>query len=246
MINNSFIFLEKISKKKEQNIWNQKITNWNQFIEKDKIKGISNERKLYYNRKLQQAQKNIQEAIKNLPSTEMWRIYPLFKDECCFLDIEINSKGQIIVVGISDYYHTNFFVRNVNLHQIQQELNKYKLVVTFNGSSFDIPKLKKQLHIKPPPHLDLKPLCLSLNLKGGLKEVEKQLKIPRPKHLYGNPIQLWKAFHASGDKEYLQLLLNYNREDCENLKLVADYAVKKYINRFIFINNNGNGNALGS
>ena len=33
-------------------------------------------------------------------------------------------------------------------------------------------------------------------------------------------MELWKAFHASGDREYLELLLEYNREDVENLKAV--------------------------
>ena len=51
--------------------------------------------------------------------------------------------------------------------------------------------------------------------------------LKRPAHLYGNPIQLWKAFHVSGDREYLELLIEYNREDVENLKLIADIVYQK-------------------
>ena len=163
----------------------------------------------------------------------MWRLYNEFKDDCCFLDIEINSLGKVVVVGISNYYNTNFFVKGVNLHLIQQELSKYKIVITFNGGAFDLPKLKKQLNITfNMPHIDLKPLCVNLGLKGGLKEVEKILHLKRPQHLYGNPVDLWKAFHASGDREYLDLLLDYNREDIENLKGVMDYVYKELLSSF--------------
>jgi len=120
-------------------------------------------------------------------------------------------------------------VGGFNLEQktLEKELKKYKLLITFNGSAFDLPKLKKQFKLDiPVPHLDLKPLCLNLGLKGGLKEIEKQLNLKRPPHLYGNPVELWKAFHASGDKEYLNLLLDYNKEDIENLKAVADKVCK--------------------
>jgi len=101
-------------------------------------------------------------------------------------------------------------------------------MITFNGSSFDLPKLEKQFRITiNMPHIDLKPLCVNLGLKGGLKEVERILDLRRPQHLQGNPVDLWKAFHASGDKEYLDLLISYNKEDIENLKVIMDIVYKK-------------------
>jgi len=134
------------------------------------------------------------------------------------------------VVGISNYYNTNTFVKGFNLENnlLEKELSKYKLLITFNGSSFDLPKLKKQLQLEVKmPHIDLKPLCVKLDLKGGLKEVERILNLKRPEHLYGNPVELWKAFHASGDREYLELLVDYNKEDIENLKGVMNHVYKK-------------------
>ena len=105
------------------------------------------------------------------------------------------------------------------------------MIITFNGGAFDLPKLRKELKIDVNQiHIDLKPLCVNLGLVGGLKEVEKILKLNRPSHLYGNPVDLWKSFHASGDKEYLDLLLEYNREDIENLKGVIDFVYKKMKN----------------
>jgi hypothetical protein len=160
----------------------------------------------------------------------MWRLYPQFKEDCCFLDVETDSYGKITVVGISNYYTTATFVQGFNLERklLEKELAKYKLLVTFNGGAFDLPKLKKKLLLElKMPHIDLKPLCVKLGLKGGLKEVEKMLNAKRPAHLYGNPVDLWKAFHASGDREYLELLIDYNKEDIENLKGIMNVVYKK-------------------
>ena len=111
---------------------------------------------------------------------------------------------------------------------IEKELTKFKLLITFNGSSFDLPKLKRELGVNVIiPHIDLKPLCVNLGLVGGLKKVEKELNLRRPAHLNGNPVSLWKAFHASGDREYLELLIEYNREDIENLKGVMETVYRK-------------------
>jgi len=229
MIKHSFVFLEKISQAKEKSLWKQGIKDWPSFLKIEKIKGIPPLKKSYYNRKIQEAQQALLDGnsayfVGKLAAKEMWRLYDYFKEECGYLDVEIDSYGKIVVVGISHYYYsTNFFVQGANLEKniLEKELQKYKLLVTFNGGAFDLPRLRKQFGISLfIPHIDLKPLCAKLGMKGGLKEIEKQLNLKRPAHLYGNPVELWKAFHASGDREYLELLLEYNREDVENLKAV--------------------------
>ncbi len=230
MIKHTFLFLLRISAKKEQTLWQNGIKDWQDFLKTEKIKGISIKTKLYYNHKLKEAQQALQENnsswfIGKLPPKEMWRLYDYFKEESCFLDVEVDSHEKVIMVGISNYYQTNQFVVGVNLEKdlLQTELEKYKLLITFNGSAFDLPKLKKQFSLEIKiPHLDLKPPCLNLGWKGGLKEIETQLNLKRPAHLRGSPVDLWKAFHASGDREYLELLLEYNREDIENLKAITE------------------------
>jgi uncharacterized protein len=233
MITNSFCFLERV--KDEFRIWQQGVKDWQNFLKVKKIVGISERKKLFYDRKIQEAlvaldKDDLVYFKSKLPQVEMWRLYDKYREECCFLDIEADAYGKITVVGISDFYNTRFFVRGVNLckRELLRELFKYKIVITFNGGAFDLPKLRKELDVVfSGVHIDLKPLCVNLGLAGGLKEVERQLGVIRPSHCKGNPIDLWRAFHASGDKEYLDLLLEYNGEDCENLKLVMDYAYKK-------------------
>ena len=235
MIQESFVFLEKCSAAKENSFRKQGIKDWRGFLAATKVKGIAAAKKEFYNRKIKEAQKAISEDnaayfLSKLPAKEMWRLYSHFKEDCCFLDIETDSYGRITVVGISNYYNTNTFVQGFNLERglLEKELAKYKLLITFNGGAFDLPKLKKQLQLEVKmPHIDLKPLCVKLDLKGGLKEVEKMLNLKRPANLYGNPVDLWKAFHASGDREYLELLVDYNKEDIENLKGIMNVVYRK-------------------
>jgi uncharacterized protein len=234
MIRNSFIFLERISSKLEKNIWQQGINDWNDFLNCNSIKGISKIKLEYHKRKIKEASGvlvngNYNYFTRKLPQKEMWRLYQDVKDESCFLDIEVDEKGVIILVGISNYYETNFFVKGVNLEKnlIERELSKYQAIITFNGGAFDLPKLKRFGIEFNMVHIDLKPLCVNMDLVGGLKEIEKELDLRRPMNLYGNPIELWRAFHASGDKEYLDLLIEYNREDCENLRGIMEFVWKK-------------------
>ncbi len=234
MIRRSFVILERVGRKKERALWQQGILDWNDFLQKTVIKNISSQKKQYYDRQIKDAQRALianDSAYfqKVLAARETWRLYSSFSEECGFFDIETDSRGRITLVGISNYYQTKTFVQGVNLEKknLETALGQFKLLVTFNGASFDLPKLKKQFGVTLAiPHLDLKPLCVQLGWKGGLKEVEKMLDLRRPAHLYGNPVDLWKAFHASGDREYLDLLIDYNTEDTENLKMIVGKVVK--------------------
>lgn len=235
LIQRTFCFLDGVGARKEKQLWKQGVKEWGDFLGTRKIQGISKERKAYYDRQLRTAQEALETddaAYFRVFGKEQWRLYAFFKDEAGFLDVEVDGKGRIIVVGVSNYYSTVTFVRGINLEReaIEKELQKYKIIVTFNGSAFDLPKLKKEFGIDIKirvPHIDLKGLCTQLKMNGGLKEVEKMLNLQRPPHLQGNPVDLWKAFHASGDKEWLDLLIAYNSEDIENLKWVMEHCYKE-------------------
>ncbi len=236
MIRNTFVFLDKIGAGKERQLWKQGITDWADFLRAGEIKGFSAGRKAHYDRKIQEAQDALvaddATFFRCFPSTEHWRLYEHFRDDVGFVDIETDSRGEITIVGISNYYDTKVFVAGANLDAalVQKVLDQFKVLVTFNGGAFDLPKLRKQFNIQfNGPHIDLKPLCVKLGLKGGLKVVEELLGLQRPQNLRGNPVDLWKAFHASGDREYLELLVEYNKEDIENLKFIMDHCYKEMV-----------------
>ena len=147
----------------------------------------------------------------------------------------MERSSYITVVGLFDGIDTKLMIKDINLNfnYLKNELRKYKLIITYNGSTFDLPFLKKRYPDIVPntPHIDLRALCNRVGLKGGLKEIEKQLNIKRNRiieKLYGgDAITLYRMYKASGDKYYLNLLAEYNEEDVINLKTITDYVTNK-------------------
>lgn len=247
MIKSTFIFLDNISYKKEKNLWLENISCWNDFLDRKEIKGISTKSKCIYNLTIKKAKKELINENSSyfcniLQKKEHWRLYNYFKEECVFLDIETShvDNGYITCITLYDNLNTMTFVRgfNLDLNHIKSILSKYKMIITFNGNVFDIPFLKKKMYdlIPEVPCWDLRHSCCRLGLKGSLKDIEKQLNIKRDniivEKLYnGDPIKLWRTFLATGDRYYLELLVEYNQEDTINLKYIADKIYNKLIKK---------------
>jgi len=249
MIQNTFLFLERIKRGIESNLWQQGIHDWDRFLNINRIKGIGKARKLYYNRKITEARTQLYNQnssyFKNiLPSPEYYRLYDYFKDQAVFLDIETTGLSpfysEITMIGLFDGIETKTMIKGINLDAkaLKQELKKYKLLITFNGSSFDIPFIEKQFPGILPniPNLDLRTTTKKLGLTGGLKNIEKKLGIRRRKiigEFYGgDALTLWKMYRSTGDDYYLKLLVEYNEEDIINLKTIAEYCIKNLNKKF--------------
>ncbi len=252
MIKKSFVFLNRVDEKKERNIWHQGIRNWNDFTKTKTIKGLSKKTKKNCDLQIKEASVALRNGdssffSQNLKTKYAWRLYDHFKEESCFLDIEttgVKTTDEVIAIGIFDGIKTKTMIKGINLDRkkISRELKKYKIIITFNGLSFDIPFLKKRFKNTIPhlPHIDLKHTCQKIGLKNGLKEIEKTLSISRDpiitKMRGGDAYRLWRMYFASGDKHYLNLLIEYNEEDIINLKKIADYTIKKIQEEFLLKN----------
>lgn len=248
MLRNTFLFLPKVGLTTEQKIWSQGIPDWNAFLDAKRVKGFSAARKDAAQDKIREFKSelwndNLNYLSKSLPLGEQWRLYDTFRDEAVFLDIETNGYyGSITVVGLYDGNDTKTFVRGYNLDKtlIERALEKYKMIVTFNGSSFDLPVIERFFGLRiRKPHVDLRHVCAKIGLSGGLKSIERQLGINRAEEVQGvagsDAVYLWEQFRATRDPAYLNLLLKYNEEDIVNLKPLADYAVRELWRR-TFIN----------
>ena len=243
MITKSFMFLDGIGLQKEKALWQQGIGDWHGFIENGSIEGISAKRKHYYDRILKQARRelytlNSSYFVPLLPQAETWRLYGFFREEAVFLDIETTGMGQqddITVFGLYDGNDTKTMIRGINLNYraLKNELLKYKLVVTFNGATFDVPFLRKRYPQLLPivPHIDLRTVTGRLGYAGGLKAIEGEFGISRRQlveRMHGGDAKLlWRMYYGSGDEHYLKLLVEYNEEDVINLKKIADVCTKR-------------------
>ena len=153
-----------------------------------------------------------------------------------YLDIETTglSAGpdSITVVGIFivDEYETRIIQlvgSEVTTDNLLTALDGVDTIFTYNGSRFDLPFIQIALGMNLEErfgHRDLMYDCWSCNLKGGLKRVEVTLNISR--ELQGingyDAVLLWQRYVNYQDKQALETLLHYNREDVVNLKALRE------------------------
>lgn len=163
--------------------------------------------------------------------------FPPGKSDCCaYLDIETTSldpsNGELTVVGLclDDGTQQNVIQivgREISATRLFELMEGVKILYTYNGERFDLPYVKASLGVDLSSHCthhDLMYDCWRRNLYGGLKEVERQLGIKRKlSGIDGRlAVQLWFNYKLYGDKRCLQTLLEYNREDVWNLKVLRE------------------------
>lgn len=239
MIKNTFILLDGIGEKRERRLWKEGILTWNDFFNCDVVLDIDCERKKIYDDFLHKALealycKNCCFFSENLKKREHWRLFDEFLNDLVCLDIETNGLipekgGYVTVVGLYSLKGYRALVRGEDLSEesLQEALEEYKYLVTFYGSIFDIPFLKKEfpnLQVDHIPHFDLFWAGKRLGIQGGLKKLESLLLIEREEELKGlngyDAVKFWKAY-LGGNMESLDLLISYNKADTENLFKIA-------------------------
>ncbi len=177
--------------------------------------------------------RDIRFFCKRLSSDHMWRLFGEFRNSVAFLDIETSGGYQgtndITIIGVYDGDKVYTFISGKNLYDFEQAIAGYDLVVTFSGSTFDLPMIRRQFpNISlPPAHIDLRFLLKQLGYKGGLKKIEKTLGIGRNSKIEGmngyHAVMLWKAYQW-GDDGALDQLIEYNTADIVNLKPLMEIA----------------------
>ncbi len=235
MVERSFSFLPGIGTLTERRLWADGIVDWRAFLDAGAIPRIGPTRRQQYSDLVLQAhhhfaQDDARYFSTAFPGPLQWRLYEWLRSRAGFLDIETNSFGHITVVGLYGHGRYEAFVRGDNLHPValSEALAGVDLLVTFNGTSFDLPMLLATFPGLPldHPHIDLYCVGRRLGYRGGLKAIEVELGIEREPSLQGvdgsHAIIWWNRWRHRRDREALQLLLAYNEADCTNLKPIAD------------------------
>jgi uncharacterized protein YprB with RNaseH-like and TPR domain len=235
VIESSFCFLPGIGAKTERTLWQQGLLSWAGFLSAPAIRGIGAVRKARSDREILSAiERHVGGDARYfgvvLPSRDHWRLYEWLRTGVVYLDIETDAFGRITVVGLYSRKGMRSFVRGESLDGIalSEELRRYDLLVTFCGTTFDVPMLLKQFPDLPldHPHMDLCAIGRRLGYRGGLKAIERRLGINRPDEINGlngsDAVRLWNRWRHRRDEQALARLLAYNQADCVNLEPLAD------------------------
>jgi uncharacterized protein YprB with RNaseH-like and TPR domain len=161
---------------------------------------------------------------RHLPAREHWRAYPVFRDRIAFLDIETTGgmePSDLTMVGMYDGETLQQFVRGQNLADFPDAIQDRALIVTFFGTGFDLPFLRRAYQMEfPQLHIDLCFLFKRLGFSGGLKRIEWEFGIKRVEETRGlsgmDAVLLWRQWQR-GNRRALDTLLAYNREDVLNM-----------------------------
>ncbi|MBI5453762.1 MAG: ribonuclease H-like domain-containing protein, partial [Deltaproteobacteria bacterium] len=165
--------------------------------------------------------------MERLAPREHWRLFPDFRNNVAYVDIETNGfvgeRGYITAISLYDGSGVRSYVRGENLDDFKRDIERFGLIVTYNGKCFDIPFIEShmRLSLSHIPHIDLRFILRDLGFRGGLKGSETALGIDRGglKGVDGySAVLLWRDFRRNKNRKALETLLAYNAKDVVNLE----------------------------
>ena len=236
MLRHTFLHAPGVGYVTEKRIWRQ-APSWDAYLEREDHVSIPERLRRSLRRTVEESRRRLASRDHRffaawLPTPERWRAYGDFRGDAAYLDIEttgLNWSGDLItLVGLSDGRRFRTYIRGVDLDELPADLRRYKVLVTFNGTHFDLPILRNAFPSLPSPlHIDLQYPMRRLGFRGGLKRIERRLGLERPDDLAGlrgsDAVRLWRRYER-GDEDALDALIGYNRQDVENLRPLMDYA----------------------
>ena len=236
MLINTFIHIQGIGAITEQRLWESGIGDWGSIKTGLPIP-VSGARKHFLLNGIEESWRHLDDCNPSyfsnlLPSNQSWRFFPEFRDSTAYLDIETTGLDRyyhsITTIALYDGQRIKTYVNGKNLDDFIEDIKHYKVIITYNGKSFDIPFIESFFNVRlNHSQIDLRYVLYSLGFRGGLKGVERQLGTDRGdlRDLDGFfAVLLWDEYQKSGDQKVLDTLLAYNVQDTvtlENLMVIA-------------------------
>jgi uncharacterized protein len=245
MLESTFQHISGFSEKSERQLWSRGCTSWEKALDGDFSLPLDAKRRLRAGVMESRSRLDILDHgyfRETLPSRIIWRAYRPFRPHACCLDIETTGlsaeKSHVTTVCLHGADATKTYIRGKNLDELQGDLDRYRLIVSFNGARFDLPFLARSLGIRfGQLHLDLLYPLRNLGFTGGLKSVERQLGISRASEGVSglDAVRLWRAYRSGrtvtvagrrlAGEDALRMLVEYNRDDTVNLERLAEMTV---------------------
>ena len=236
MLSQTFIHLPGVGPVTERELWADGIRTWDDFIASDRLPGRAGRQGELLRGLVRQSGERLRDSdaayfAAALPNSELWRLYADFRHRAAFLDIETTGLSpeyaDITMVGLLDFDGYRAFVRGENLEDLREAIDDYDLLVTFNGASFDLPFIEHKFGrmFARTAHIDLMFPLRTLGMRGGLKSIERRLRVGRPSELSTlngfDAVRMWRMWQM-GDAGARDTLIRYNAEDVAVLPRLAD------------------------
>ena len=243
MLQNSYIHIPYVGYATERKIWNSGVKDWESF-DFDKV-NFPSFRKKHIKKFVELSIEcfnngNYSFFSSLMPKNEHWRCLKDFP-KIAYLDIETTgldkAHDDVTLIGVYDGFKVKSFLRGRDFLKFKEHISKFPLIVTFNGSSFDLPFISSKLGIKfDQLHVDLRFAFSRLGISGGLKRIERIFELersPETSNLNGlDAAHLWYKY-VNGDDNALELLKKYNSEDVIGLKILSNRAYSMLKERLV-------------
>src|SRR2546423_1488828 len=164
MLESTFLHCQGVGCKTERKLWELGARTWSEFLETADDLRVSGSMRLRLRQTVAESTLRLEAGdyawfARMLPQREHWRALPVFRDRIAYLDIETTGGVEphdLTVVGIYDGRELRQYVRGRNLHEFPKAIADRALLVTFFGTGFDLPFLRRAFGMEfPQLHIDL-------------------------------------------------------------------------------------------
>ena len=230
MIENTFCHVPGIGPKLERQLWDSGLLSWRDALDSDSLP-LGPRRADALKASLDDSIHHLDDGdiayfYRHIPTAQQWRLFPHFRHTLAYFDIETTGlralDDYITTIVLYDGASLQHYVQDDNLDDFGDDLAPYRLIVTFNGKSFDAPFVRTYMGVAvDQAHIDLRYVLASLGYRGGLKGCERRLGIAREgaEDIDGYfAVLLWFDYHRNGNERALETLLAYNAMDVVNLE----------------------------
>ena len=248
MLRATFLHLPGIGPATEADLWQSGYRDWQDLLlERPRRLGVSAATRSRLTQEVARSERALAERdagwfARRLPNREHWRLYPAFAPETAYLDIETTGLspygGIVTVVCVHGGGATRTFVAGEDLEELPAYLGRFQVLVTFNGSRFDVPFLLASFPqmLLPSAHIDLRFLLYRIGHAGGLKRIEQRLGLGDRSGVEGvdglEAVRLWQEYRR-GSASALDRLVRYNRADTVNLEPLLSFAASELERRVL-------------
>lgn len=238
MLRSTFQLVPGIGPRRERALWRAGVLDWEDYLRSGGDDPLSVAISAAQNAL---AKGDIGTLAALVPAREHWRVFGAFPEAAVYLDIETSDDDAayagISAIGVLDERGPDLMLAGEGLRRFPERASGWSMLVTFNGSSFDVPILLQafpdwQL---PACHVDLRHALGRVGHGGGLKAIESglsRLRLSRPPHLTGidgaNACWLFRR-GREGDREALRRFAEYNLYDVVNLRTLMAYAYNRLL-----------------